>query len=139
MKKEKYYLYVAWAQSLVAMLGSLFYSEIMHYTPCALCWYQRILMYPLVLIIAVGILRKDKKIYHYVLPLSILGMVVSSYHILLQKGLLPESLAPCVIGASCAIKYTGYFGFITIPVMAFTAFTVITCCMLLFKKGQVSK
>lgn len=129
-------LYIAWLQSIVATLGSLYYSEIRHYTPCILCWYQRILMYPLIIIIAVGILRKDKHLYQYVLPMSILGWSIALYHILLQKGILPEGLAPCALGASCTVKYTGYFGFITIPVMSFTAFTVITVCMLLYRKIQ---
>ncbi len=124
-------LYIAWIQSILATLGSLYYSEIKNYTPCILCWYQRILMYPLVLIIAVGIYRKDKGLPFYVLPLSIPGMLIALYHVLLQKGILPEAIAPCSIGASCLTKYTGYFGFITIPVMAFTAFTVINICFLL--------
>ena len=131
---EKYIVYIAWIQSIAATLGSLYYSEIRNFTPCTLCWYQRILMYPLVIIIAVGILRKDKKLYQYVLPMSILGWFVALYHILLQKGILPEEIAPCAIGATCKTAYTGYFGFITIPVMSFTAFTVITICMLLIWK-----
>lgn len=136
---SKNILYLAWIQALIATLGSLFYSEIKNYIPCILCWYQRILMYPLVIIIAVGILRKDKKVYQYVLPMSILGLLIAFYHILLQKGILPEAIAPCTIGASCATKYTGYFGFITIPVMSFTAFLVITVCMLLYRKFQDKK
>lgn len=133
---QKNILYLAWFQSLAATMGSLFYSEIMHYTPCVLCWYQRILMYPLVLLIAVGILRKDKGVYLYILPLSITGLLISFYHILLQKGFLPESVAPCAIGASCTVKYVGYFGFITIPVMSFTAFLVITICMYIYRKAN---
>lgn len=130
----KYIGVIAWVQSIAAMLGSLYYSEIRHFTPCVLCWYQRILMYPLVLIIAVGILRKDRKLYQYVLPMSILGWFIALYHILLQKGIIPESIAPCTIAASCATKYTGYFGFITIPVMSLAAFTVITVCMFVLRK-----
>ncbi len=133
---SKNIVYIAWVQSLAAMLTSLYYSEIKHFTPCVLCWYQRILMYPLVLLIAVGILRKDKHLYQYILPMSVLGMLVAFYHILLQNGVLPESIAPCTIGASCTVKYTGYFGFITIPVLSFTAFAVITMCMLVYRKVQ---
>ncbi len=133
---KKYLLYLAWLQSVSATLGSLFYSEIMHYNPCVLCWYQRILMYPLVILIAVGILRKDAKLDLYVLPLSIIGMLISFYHVLLQKGFLPESVAPCAIGASCTVKYVGYFGFITIPVMSFAAFSLITLCLYLYRKAK---
>jgi general stress protein CsbA len=61
---------------------------------------------------------------------------LSFYHILLQQGLLPEAVAPCTIGASCTVKYTGYFGFITIPVMSLTAFLIITLCMLIYRRYQ---
>lgn len=128
--------YIAWIQTLVAMLGSLYFSEIKHYTPCVLCWYQRILMYPLVAIIAVGILRKDKNLPYYVLPLSGFGLLISGYHVLLQNGILPEAVAPCSIGASCLVKYTGYFGFITIPVMSFAAFLLITVCMEITRRSH---
>ncbi len=131
---NKYWLHLAWFQSIAATLGSLFYSEIMHYTPCILCWYQRILMYPMVLILAVGILKKDKSVYQYSLPFSVGGLFLSFYHVLLQKGVLPESMAPCTIGASCTVKYAGYFGFITIPVMSFTAFAIITFCLIQYRK-----
>lgn len=131
---KKYLLYLAWLQSIIATSGSLYFSEFRHFTPCILCWYQRILMYPLVLIIAIGILRKDTKLFLYVLPMSILGLIIAFYHILLQNSLIPEAIAPCAIGASCTVKYTGYFGFITIPVMSFSAFLVITLCMLFYKK-----
>lgn len=133
-KNPKVFLYIAWVQSIVATLGSLYYSEIKHFTPCTLCWYQRILMYPLVFIIAVGILKKDKLLPIYVLPMSILGFLIASYHILLQKGIIPESIAPCILGASCTTKYTGYFGFITIPVMSFTAFLIIIVCFMLYRR-----
>jgi disulfide bond formation protein DsbB len=131
---QKNIIYLAWLQALAATLGSLYYSEIKNYTPCVLCWYQRIFMYPLVLIIAVGILRKDKGLASYVLPLSIPGMLIALYHVLLQKGILPEAVAPCSIGASCLTKYTGYFGFITIPVMSLTAFVVINLCLFIYLK-----
>lgn len=66
--------------------------------------------------------------------MSIFGLLIAAYHVLLQNGVLPEAVAPCVLGASCKAKYTGYFGFITIPVMSLTAFSIITACMLYFKK-----
>lgn len=127
-------IYLAWLQSVVATLGSLYYSEVKHFVPCTLCWYQRILMYPLVIIITVGIISKDHNIHKYVLPLSFLGVLFAFYHILIQNNVLPESAAPCSLAASCERTYTGYFGFITIPVMSFTAFVVITFCMLIYQK-----
>ena len=96
-------------------------------------------MYPLIIIIAVGILRKDVKMYQYVLPMSITGWLIALYHVLLQKGILPEAVAPCVLGASCKTAYTGYFGFITIPVMSLTAFSIITICMVVMWRYQTRK
>ena len=131
---KEYILYLAWVQSIIATLGSLYFSEIMKLPPCILCWYQRILMYPLVAIIAVGILRKDKGIYQYVLPLSITGFVVALYHNLLYYGILPESIQPCTLGISCTTKQIEWLGFITIPLMSLTAFSVITICMLIYRR-----
>jgi len=130
--------YIAWFQALIATLGSLFYSEVLHIIPCILCWYQRILMYPLVIIIAVGIIKKDRNLPYFVLPMSILGLLIAAYHYLLQFGIIPENLAPCVEGISCASRYIQYYDFITIPLMAFTAFTVITISMVISLKSQKS-
>ncbi len=123
-------VYIAWFQAIVATLGSLFFSEVMKFTPCVLCWYQRILMYPLVAILGVGILRKDKDVPYYVLPLSILGLIIAGYHNLLYYKIIPESNAPCIQGVSCTTKFFAWFGFITIPLLSLTAFTVITICMI---------
>lgn len=128
-------LYFAWAQALIATLSSLFFSEVMGWTPCVLCWYQRILMYPLVAILAVGILRKDKAIWAYVLPLSILGWLVAAYHNLLYYGVIQQV---CVQGVSCTTRFFAWFGFMTIPLLSLIAFTVITTCLLIFKKEQSS-
>lgn len=131
---KKYIIYIAWVQSLVAMSGSLFFSEVMKLPPCILCWYQRILMYPLTVIIAVGILRRDKGIHQYVLPLSITGLAIAIYHNLLYYGIIPESIQPCRLGISCTTRQIEWLGFITIPLMSLTAFAVITACMLIFRK-----
>lgn len=127
-------LYTAWILSLGALFGSLYFSEVQRIAPCVLCWYQRILMYPLVIIIPIGILAQDKHIYRYVLPFSILGALIALYQVLLQEGILSENIAPCTLQTSCAIKYLAYFGFLTIPVMSLTAFVLITLCMLVFRK-----
>ncbi len=132
--KQKLVLYLAWTQALVAMLGSLFFSEILKYPPCVLCWYQRICIYPLVLIIPVGIVNKDKNLPLYVLPLSIVGLIISLFHNLLYYKWIPDTLAPCVSGVSCTTKFIEWFGFVTIPLLAFIAFLVITICMLIYWK-----
>ena len=129
---KQYILYIAFAQALIAMLGSLFFSEILKLPPCILCWYQRICLYPLVVILAVGILRKDKRVYEYALPLGFVGWLISIYHNLLYYKILPESVAPCTQGISCTTKQIELFGFVTIPLMAFLAFSVINICMYVF-------
>lgn len=116
---------VAW----IAMLGSLYYSEIAGFVPCKLCWYQRILMYPLALVILIGVIRHDDYLPGYVLPFSLLGMGVSTYHYLIQQGLFGQSDA-CTIGIPCTLRYVDYAGFVTIPLMALTAFVLITVLML---------
>jgi len=125
---QKYGAYLAFAVALTAMLGSLYYSEIAGFVPCTLCWYQRILMYPLSLIILVGILKQDEYLPGYVLPFSMIGIGVSTYHYLIQQGLLAHP-ATCSIGIPCNLSYVNYFGFITIPFLALTAFTLITIIM----------
>jgi disulfide bond formation protein DsbB len=120
---------LAFLQAVVAMTGSLYFSEVMHLVPCVLCWYQRITMYPLVLITLVGLLRKDAKIYQYVLPLSITGFLIASYHVLLYYGILPESIAPCQAGISCTTRTIEWFSFVTIPLLSWTAHLVISVLM----------
>lgn len=115
-------LLVAW----VATLGSLHFSEIRGFVPCALCWYQRILMYPIALLIAVGIIRQDRHLPYLVLPFSILGMGTASYHYLLQKTTVFGAPTACQAGVPCTLAYINWFGFITIPFLALLAFTLIT-------------
>ena len=126
--------YGAWSVALVSMVGSLYLSDIVGWVPCTLCWYMRILMYPIVAIGAVGILRKDSNWSLYALPLSIGGMVVALYHSLLQWGIISEALAPCRNGVSCATKQLNLLGFITIPFLAFLSFVAITVCLSFYWK-----
>jgi disulfide bond formation protein DsbB len=131
---RKYILYIAWVQAFVATVGSWYFSEVRHFVPCILCWYQRIFMYPLVFIIAVGILKKDHKVSNYILPLSIAGAVVAFYQNLLYYNVLPESSAPCTLGVSCTTRYIEYFGFLTIPLLSLLAFVTITFCALVYRR-----
>jgi disulfide bond formation protein DsbB len=131
---EDYGGWLAFVVALVATLGSLYYSEIAHFLPCRLCWYQRILMYPLTIITLVGALKRDEYLPSYVLPLSILGMGVSAYHYLMEKGVVPASTT-CALDVPCNISYVNYFGFVTIALMAFVAFTLITITMLVMRSA----
>ena len=125
---QQYGAYLAFAPALTAMLGSLYYSEIAGFVPCTLCWYQRILMYPLSLIILVGILKQDEYLPDYVLPFSVIGIGVSAYHYLIQRGVFAHPAA-CSVGIPCNLSYVNYFGFVTIPFMALVAFILITIIM----------
>lgn len=121
--------YFALAVAWVATLGSLYLSEVKLWPPCTLCWYQRILMYPLAVLIAIGILRRDAGSRKYVLPLSIAGIFLSGYHYLYQKTDLFEPI-PCVAGISCKADMLNWFGgVVTIPFLALIAFLLITFFM----------
>lgn len=115
---------LAWLVAFTAMSGSLFYSEIAGFTPCMLCWYQRILMYPLVLLLGMAIVRNEKTIIPYVKAQAGLGAIIALYHYFLQRG--GPSIVPCsaTIGysESCSQSFTMSYGYITIPFMALSAF-----------------
>lgn len=124
-------LYIALAAAWTAMLGSLYFSEVLHYVPCTLCWYQRILMYPLAAILIVGLLRRDGNLPHYVLPFSVMGQALSTYHYLVQKTDIFGVPTACQAGVPCTTIWINWFGFITIPFLAMTAFFIITIMALL--------
>jgi len=128
--------YAAWVVALVATAGSLFFSEVMDLPPCILCWYQRIAMYPLVLVIGVGILTRDARWKYYALPLSLTGLAIAIYHNLLYYHLIPESITPCKEGLSCTTVQIEWLGFITIPLMALTAFILISAIAFLYKPAK---
>jgi len=119
-------MYIALVTAWVAMCGSLYFSEVRGYVPCVLCWYQRILMYPLTLVIAIGLLRRDWNLPYYVLPFSLIGLGVSTYHYLLEKTDLFAGSAACRQGVSCTTQWINWFGFVTIPFLALTAFLIIS-------------
>lgn len=129
---------LAWIVAIIATLGSLYFSEIAGFIPCKLCWFQRILMYPLVIILGVGYYKSDSGIKHYALPLSIVGIVVSAVHYLHQKTELFDQVVKCTDGIPCSGEYINWLGFITIPLLAFTAFTIITG-LLLYRNNDEEK
>lgn len=129
---QKYGAYLAFGIALTATLGSLYYSDVMGFIPCKLCWYQRILMYPLVIVTLVGIFLQDEYLPNYVLPFTVAGILLSGYHYLVQVGILPEPVS-CADIVPCGGRYVNYLGFITIPFMALTAFTLITVILAVVK------
>lgn len=123
-------LFVALLAAWIATLGSLYFSEIAGFVPCKLCWVQRIFMYPLAAILLVAVIRRDDDdVPYYVLPLSLIGMGVSTYHYLLQKTDLFSESTVCSGGVPCSIDYINWLGFITIPFLSLTAFVIITISM----------
>ena len=120
--------HIALLAAWTATCGSLFFSEVLGWVPCLLCWYQRILMYPLAVVLAVGILRRDRGLAAYVLPLSLTGICVSLYHYLLIK---TDWFPPpaCISGVPCTVDYLNWLGFVNIPFLALTAFVIISIMM----------
>lgn len=135
-KKHETLLLIIWTQALVATLGSLFYSEVMGYDPCELCWYQRILMYPLIIVYGAAILKKNVQIALPGLILSGIGMFVSLYHYSLQKFPMFQDAGGFCGDVPCNLQYVNYFGFVTIPLLAGVAFIVIFCLHLLILRSK---
>ena len=118
----------------VATLGSLFFSEVMHFVPCSMCWYQRIFIYPLVLIFLVNLLYPDDKVFKYAIVLVVTGLLFSIYHNLLMFDIIPESVVPCVSGVPCSTVYINWFGFITIPLLSLMAYLILFILLILDKR-----
>lgn len=133
MRQRFFYIYGGFLVVLVSVLGSLILSEWLHLIPCELCWYQRMLMFPLLIIFIVGLWKKDHHLPYFVLPFSILGSLVALYHIALQNNWFNVT-RDCGQLISCAAKQLEFLGFITIPVMSLAAFIVITIVMILSLK-----
>lgn len=136
LRVSKFSLHFALIVSLVATLGSLFYSEIAKYDPCKLCWFQRIFMYPQVFLLSLGILKKDKNITDYSILLSVIGGLIAVYHYYLQRG--GASIFPCsAVGysVSCSQNFVMEYGYITIPMMSLTAFLLMISFSIIHKIG----
>lgn len=133
---SQYTLYAAWLVSIVATLGSLYFSEIRGFIPCELCWYQRILMYPLAVILGIATFQNDRSVKKYILPLAVIGWSISLFHYLQQKVPGFAAIKPCASGVPCSAEYINWLGFITIPFLALIAFTLIVVFMLLTRKAR---
>lgn len=127
-------LFAAWVVSMVATFGSLYFSEIRGFIPCNLCWFQRIFMYPLTLILGIGVFQSDYSVKKFVFPLAIAGGTISVFHYMEQKIPGFGGIKPCVSGVPCSAEYINWLGFITIPFLALIAFTLITVFMFLLHR-----
>lgn len=127
-------LFLCWLLAGTSTLGSLFFSEIMQFAPCILCWYQRIFLFPLVFIFTTGLFSFDKSVVWYSLPLAAAGWLVALYHNLLYSGVIPEKLQPCSKGVSCTEEYINLFGFLTIPMLSLLSFSTILMLLLILNR-----
>jgi disulfide bond formation protein DsbB len=127
-------LFLSWLVASVATLGSLFFSDVMGLAPCVLCWYQRIALFPLVLVLGAGLLSFDAAVFRYALPLAVAGWLVALYHSLLDWGLLPKDVQPCTGGVPCTDRNLELLGFLSIPLMSLLAFSGIVALLLVARR-----
>ena len=118
-------IWVAFLVALTATFGSLYFSEVADFVPCRLCWFQRIAMYPLSVILLVGAIRRDNAVRWYVLPIAAVGAVISGYHYLIEWRPELDTGACGLTGPSCTAVWFREFGFITLALMALTGFLTI--------------
>jgi len=118
-------VFLAWVLATISTLGALFLGEVMGYTPCQFCWYQRIAMFPLVFVLAAGLFPFDPKVIRYALPLAVVGWLLAVFQMALVVGLIPESVTPCQKGVPCSELQVVWFGFVSIPLLSVLAFSSI--------------
>ena len=127
-------LFICWLLVSLSTSISIFFSSVMEFAPCVLCWYQRICLFPLVLILGAGLISFDKNVVKYSLPLAIAGWFVALYHTLLYSGIIPETMQPCSQGVSCTEEYIDLFGFITIPMLSLLSFSMVIALLLILQR-----
>jgi len=129
-------LFAAWLVAAVATAGSLFFSSVLELPPCVLCWYQRICLFPLVVVLARGLFPLDRGVVRYALPLAGIGWLVAAYHNLVYAGVVPERLTPCAQGVSCSERNLELFGFVSIPLLSLAAFTALAALLIVVARGS---
>ncbi|MCC6639302.1 disulfide bond formation protein B [Candidatus Falkowbacteria bacterium] len=121
--------------ALIAMFGSLYFSDVAGYNPCKLCWYQRILMYPIVILAITGLVKKSREVLDYIFPLAALGAPLALYHYLMQRGVVAASDCAVVgYSESCSSTFFMEYGYIAIPMMALSVFALQLVVMAIEKK-----
>ena len=124
-------VFAAWLIASLSTLGALFFGEVMKLPPCSLCWYQRVFMFPMVLILPFGLFPFDRNVVRSVLPLAALGGLLAAFHMLIVEGVIPERIAPCRQGVPCSETVIEWFGFVTIPWLSLAAFGAIAFLLIL--------
>jgi disulfide bond formation protein DsbB len=118
-----------WLVAAASTAGALFFSEVMELPPCVLCWYQRIFMFPLVLVLPMGLFPFDARVIRYALPLAAGGWLVAAFQVLLVAGWIPESIRPCTQGVPCSEVQIEWLGFVNIPLLSFLAFSTMNALL----------
>ncbi|WP_181956414.1 disulfide bond formation protein B [Ramlibacter lithotrophicus] len=118
-------LFAAWLAATASALGALFLSEVTGVAPCVLCWYQRVFMFPLAVVLTVALFPLDLKVIRYAAPLAAAGWLVALFHVLLTHGYIPERVTPCTQGIPCSQIDAQWFGFLTIPILSLLSFSAI--------------
>jgi disulfide bond formation protein DsbB len=131
------YLYIAWLASVASFAGSLYFSNVVGFAPCDLCWWQRVFMYPIAVVLFVGLWRKDRCVPYYTIPLAFIGGLIALYHNLIYEGMMPEVIKTCTTGVSCTTKYVEIFGFISIPMLSLLSFVVIIVASTIYLNKQI--
>jgi len=126
------WILAAWAVALAATLGALFIGEVMGMTPCLLCWYQRIFMFPLALILGMAAFAEDRRGAVYALPLALGGAAMAGYHVALIAGWVPQWWVPCGAGPSCSEQSLEILGGLQIPWLSLAAFIAIVILLLVY-------
>ncbi|MBK9114261.1 MAG: disulfide bond formation protein B [Betaproteobacteria bacterium] len=131
-------VFACWLLATASTLSALFFSEVMELPPCVLCWYQRIFMFPLVLLLPLGLFPLDGRVVRYTLPLASGGWLISVFQLLLVWGLVPEGLRPCTQGVPCSEVQIEWLGFVSIPLLSFVAFTLMVA-LLVAARGRIPR
>ena len=133
-----YLMFIAWLIVTTATLGSLFFSEVMDVPICKLCWYQRIAMYPMVLILAVGLFPYDSRVVRIAGLMAAIGWIIALFQVLLIAGIIPESAQPCVQGIPCSESHVALLGFLNIPALSLITFSLVIILLKLTTRMESS-
>ncbi|HRH80580.1 MAG TPA: disulfide bond formation protein B [Thiobacillaceae bacterium] len=124
-------LFLAWLVAAASTLGALFFSEVMRLAPCELCWWQRIFMFPLAIMLPLGLFPPDPRVVRYTLPLAVAGWGFAVFHWLLVLGVVPENVRPCTRGVPCGEVTLSWLGFVNLPLLSVLAFTAVIALLAL--------
>ncbi len=134
------WIFVAWLIALISTLGALFIGEVMGQTPCLLCWYQRIFMFPLAVILAVASCgQTDSNVWRYALPLAVVGWFVAGYHNLIYFDIVSTAIKPCGAGPSCGGEGMVIWGIVPIPLLSLGAFSIIALLLFVVQKRNFNE